>query len=385
MLLLSVAFSHVLLINPIQRAPVHRCTTSMCSQSPISSELATLAAVSDKTAQENARILELSKNLASVSDERYLDSPALLGNYELLYYDRSVDGGRDIHESSITPPRKKSGGLQRFLRRLMFRQRGTFQHIVASDRLVNFQSFRLLGIPARIVSEGTFSRLAEGEIEEIRQTNGTSLTSETVRVVFSPPRVGLGWLCFEFGDAGAPPPVVLCTTYLDTESESEGLRLGLAAGGGRFVFARGGKAAEPFADEWRAVSEMSPTDARLLFGGVSATVAISIFRPMLLAQILYAGGGLALGFGSTKFLRFASSGAATARVGALLGSIGAFYQRHVNLRSRLRAALLEMDPSLAENEGETIGFRDLRGPLGRKRGGGMGPFGGPPKPPWKKG
>eukprot|EP00966_Prymnesium_polylepis_P118673 2743340-Prymnesium_polylepis.1 len=66
-------------------------------------------------------------------------------------------------------------------------------------------------------------------------------------------------LCFELSGTAAQPPVVLCTTYLDNR-----LRLGTASGGGRFVFTRGGGAAEPFADDWRRALERPATDPWLL-------------------------------------------------------------------------------------------------------------------------
>ena len=349
---------------------------AMCA----STELATLAAISDKTAQDKERILTVCKELEAMSDERYLDSPTLVGNYEVLYYDRSLDGGRDNGEVN---PRRKGGVRQRLLR-LFFRQRGSFQHIVDSDKLVNFLSFVFLGLSGRVVAEGTFSRLDADEIAEISRANGTALTSDTVRVTFGPPRVALAGMCFEITGAAAQPPVVLCTTYLDTQTTDAGIRLGLVAGGGRFVFSRGGKAAESFADEWKEVIDKPITDARLILGAALAVITTGVLRPMLAAQVLYAAGGIGIGFGGTKFIRFASSGAATAHLGKVLGALNPRAQSGV---AQLRAALLKMDPSLADNEGESLSFGDLRGPFFRRRGGGKGGGGGqgrPPRPPWKK-
>lgn len=352
------------------RASLLRPATIAMSSSSPSAELAALAAITDKTAEDRERILALSRELEDIGDTRYLDSPTLVGNYEVLYYDRSVDGGRDNGEAN----KRRQGGLRQNILGRLFRQRGSFQHIVDSKTLVNFLSFVFLGLPGRVVAKGTFSRLGADEIAEISRANGTALTSETVRITFEPPRVTLAGMCFEISGAAAQPPVVLCTTYLDTQSADTGIRLGLASGGGRFVFGRGGKAVEAFADEWKGVLEKPITDARLILGAALAVITTSVLRPAIVAQVLYAAGGVGIGFGSTKFLRFASSGAATERIGKVLGAL--------NPRARLRAALLKMDPSLADNEGETISLSDIPGPIFKKRGGRGG--GGPPRPPWKK-
>ena len=116
---------------------------------------------------------------------------------------------------------------------------------------------------------------------------------------------------------------------------------------------------------------------------VIAVVAIAAaLRPMLVAQVAYAGCGVGVGYGSTKLVRFAASPEAKERLAALGARASAFANEHLNLRAKLRAALLRFDPSLEEDEGASLGWRDLRGPLRgdkkKKKGGWR------PAPPWKR-
>ena len=90
------------------RASLLRPATIAMSSSSPSAELAALAAITDKTAEDRERILALSRELEDIGDTRYLDSPTLVGNYEVLYYDRSVDGGRDNGEAN----KRRQGGLR---------------------------------------------------------------------------------------------------------------------------------------------------------------------------------------------------------------------------------------------------------------------------------
>ena len=124
--------------------------------------------------------------------------------------------------------------------------------------------------------------------------------ASTARIVFLPPRVAIGGLTFEITGASAQPPVDLCTTYLD-----ERVRLGLASRGGRFVFRRGGKADEPFADEWKELCERRLTDGRLALGCFGLTVGACVLRPSLAAHLGFGAVGVGLGWGGTKVLRSA--------------------------------------------------------------------------------
>lgn len=105
-----------------------------------------------------------------------------------------------------------------------------------------------------------------------------------------------------------------------------------------------------------------------VFAAVFAAV-----NPWLAARVAYAVGGVGLGFGSTKLLKFAASPKAKDRLMALASQL--------NFRARLRAFLLRMDPSLADDQDKTVTLKDLA-PLrpfkGKKKGGGM------PPPPWAK-
>lgn len=345
MLVLVVSFAAL-----IPRAPVTPRATPRMSATT-SAALYDLATVPDKTVDDQKQIISLCKQLEEQQGgEQYLDSPTFVGNYELLFYDGS--DGRDQRAAVREAPRPT--GLRRALRRLLFHQRGSFQHVVGPERLVNILSFSLLGLHGQFVAEGEFSRLGAEETAEL-----AGLTSETVRVVFSPPRVAIAGCCFELKGAAAQPPVILCTTYLDDR-----VRLGKVSGGGRLVFGRGGKADEPLASEWQPVLQRSPTDGRLVMGSLMAVTGMAVLRPSLLGQCAYAAAGVGLGFGSTKLLRYASSQEAKARLTALASRLG----RWLNVRSRIRAALLRLDPSLAETEGQSFAWADLRGPFARRRG-----------------
>lgn len=111
-------------------------------------------------------------------------------------------------------------------------------------------------------------------------------------------------------------------------------------------------------------------DPPLLAGAVATVGLTAWLRPMFVAQVLYVATGVGVGFGSTKLMRFASSPEARSRVVS-------FAKNNLNVRAKLRAALLKFDPSLADEEGSTIGLRDLRGP---RRGGGRQK----PAPPWRR-
>lgn len=191
-----------------------------------SEELLELAALPDKSDALREQILALSERLEAAGEGKpYLSDPTLQGNYEVVYFDRSVDGGRDggdttssgseVPRSPRRPPK---------LLRQLFRMRGSFQHIVAADKLVNFVEVAACGIRARVVAEGTFAQLAPDEIAEIAASNGTRLTDQTVRITFGTPRLAVAGCCFELSGPSAQPPVDLCVTYLDDK-----LRLGTCA------------------------------------------------------------------------------------------------------------------------------------------------------------
>lgn len=316
-----------------------------------------LATVPDKTPEQRAQLLTLCQQLEeSGAGVPHLSSPELLGNFEMLYYDSSVDGGRDRGQ----PP-----SWLRAVLGAIFSQHGSFQHIPeagdsngkALGKLVNYVDVGVLGglLRARCVAQGDFEQLEADEIATLAARNGTALTDQTVRVTFAPPRVTIAGLCFELSGAAAQPPVELCTTYLD-----ENVRLGLVTSGGRFVFGRGGKAAEEWADDWQAVVARQPTPEWVPLVLATSFASCLVLRPMLVAQAAYAALGLAIGFFATKFMKFAASGGLRERMATVLEA--------AKPRERMRALVLRIDPSLAEREGEELRLGDLRGPLPRMPG-----------------
>ena len=112
---------------------------------------------------------------------------------------------------------------------------------------------------------------------------------------------------------------------------------------------------------------------RLLLMGALLSVVGTVARPRLAAQVAYAGLGVSIGFGGTKLLRLVRGGGLGRAGGRLLEATPVVREvpRLVAsaggwARGKLRAALLKMDPSLAESEGQSLGWRDLR--PGRKGG-----------------
>ena len=117
-----------------------------------------------------------------------------------------------------------------------------------------------------------------------------------------------------------------------------------------------------------------------LLGSVGYLVRAAVLKPTGLAsQTLYALSMGGVGFGATKVVKFTANGG-LARLPnpreALLGAVGSVFGRLAKLfgaplgaaRTRLRAALLKLNPDLEENDGEVIGWSDIpgRGPR-RKR------------------
>ncbi len=97
-------------------------------------------------------------------------------------------------------------------------------------------------------------------------------------------------------------------------------------------------------------------------------------RPMLAAKVAYVGTGVGIGYGSVSFTKFVAGGG----IGRVLAA-AALGARARAVRAKLRAAVLRIDPSLAEREGESIGWADLKpAPLKKKKGrGSRGPPGNP--------
>ena len=93
---------------------------------------------------------------------------------------------------------------------------------------------------------------------------------------------------------------------------------------------------------------------------------LSLVRPLLVAKAIYICWGVGMGYGGTRLLRWLStSDKPRARLGQAFSERITPVVSHLNLRAKLRAALLRMDPTLEEQEGEAATFDDFM--LGRKR------------------
>lgn len=234
---------------------------------------------SERSPLERQRIEDLCKALEDIgagekylTDARYTSTagrsgsgdPVLWDNYEVAYFDRSVDGGRgNATGGPGGAPQRGIRGLRLKLLGALFSLRFSLQILQAPRTVVNFVGFRFLGLPGTVTARGEYEPLNRTAIVAAQDAHGTELREGTsVRITFGPPRVsvfgarrlGFG---FELGGNAVQPPVDLCFTYVD-----ERVRLGLAARGGRFVFTRGGLASLPFADEWQACLARPPLRKR---------------------------------------------------------------------------------------------------------------------------
>jgi len=237
---------------------------------------------SKKTPEEREQILALIERLETQgSGNRYLDdetyigddthkevgAPLLWDSYELTYFDRSIDGGKNTKEDQYKNATQPFGIRSRLLGS-MFGLRYSFQHIVRPGRMINDVGFKILGLPAAVVAGGNFTRISKNDVKSIQNKTGTTLRSDTaIRIDFEEPVMWFGNKRFPFiirlGSKAQSPPVTLCTTYADDK-----IRLALAAKGGRLVFTRGGKTAMAFANDWKYIDRKPP-----LSGGVVGTVA----------------------------------------------------------------------------------------------------------------
>jgi kynurenine 3-monooxygenase len=126
-----------------------------------------------------------------------------------------------------------------------------------------------------------------------------------------------------------------------------------------------------------------------LVGSFTYLVRATIRQPTGPAsQVLYSLSMLGVGFGGAKGMRFVREGGlaklnpralAFGAIGAAFSTVGRLLGAPLALlRSSLRALLLKLDPSLAEDEGKTLGWKDVPMPgLGK-----LAPK--PPKPPWQQ-
>ena len=232
-----------------------------------------------RTVAERASIQELLISLESAGASETYDDSSLWGNYELAYFDRSIDGDRGSEAGGA-----RKNGIRSSLLGALFSLRFSFQHLVAPDCCVNFVGFEFCGIPATVTTLGKLQRLDEGAVKAARLQAGTPLRFDTsVRIDFGKPRLSFGngrlGPIFEFA-AGQSPPVTLCTTYAD-----ERLRLARAAKGGRLVFTRSRLAEHPIAEGWRPVMERDPTSIPLAAAVAAAALAVGTISARALAAL----------------------------------------------------------------------------------------------------
>ena len=240
------------------------------------------ASAASKTREQLEQISTLVDTLSDTGGNQYLTDGSLYGNYEVAFFDRSVDGDRSNWTSTQTSrdvaARQSSGlanatrpfGLRSKVLGSLFSLRHSFQHIVEPNTVVNFVGFRFLCFPASVVVRGSFTPLNDTALTAIKAEHGTVLRPGTsVRIDFDAPRLSAGPLAFDLGGSAAQPPVDICFTYVD------GLvRLGLAARGGKFVFTRGGLADEPYAEDWAALLAQPTTSGRAVATAATALGAL---------------------------------------------------------------------------------------------------------------
>ena len=225
-----------------------------------------------KSPEQLERIGALFDKISRVGGgKQYLTDGSLFGNYEVAFFDRSVDGDRSNQTSrqksrDYAARQSSSGyanatrpfGLRSKVLGSLFSLRHSFQHVVQPSTVVNFVGFRFLCLPASVTARGSFTPLNDTAIAAIKAEHGTALRPGTsVRIDFEAPRVTVGPFSFKLGGSASQPPVDICFTYVDKK-----VRLGLAARGGKFVFTRGGLADEPYADEWEKLLARPTTKAR---------------------------------------------------------------------------------------------------------------------------
>jgi hypothetical protein len=258
-----------------------------------------------KTEVQRTRISELMHGLEEqgtgrpfLTGEDYIGNAGLLWDtYEVAYFDRSVDGrdrsgrdrsGRDRSGRDRSGHRGPSSTPIARLMGALFRLRFSLQAVGQPDVVCNYVGVRFCGLPFSVVARGRYTALDPSAVQALRDEFGTPLRDDTtVRIDFAPPLVCVGPLTFALGGSAAQPPVNLCITYVD-----QYIRLGLAARGGRFVFTRGGIAAEPRASGWVKLCARRPLRGRTIVAAVAAIAAALIMRDRGVTAMLTAWGVL---------------------------------------------------------------------------------------------
>lgn len=200
------------------------------------------------------KLMEIGKSQTPMTD------PRLFGKYRVAY----------TSTNDKSPP---AGGLFRSKAgRLIFLSRGLFQHVFKPDTVVNLVCFRLLGILKGCVS-------LRGKLEPLEDEK---LGPNAIKVTFERPRLCLGSMVFQFGPRSN---VRLATTYVDDR-----VRLAIGGRGSLFVFARGGKADSPMADEWNQVFQVQTWPVAILPISVLGLLGLAFMAswPVRIVAVVFA-------------------------------------------------------------------------------------------------
>ncbi len=164
----------------------------------------------------------LISRLEAAGAARPLENPMIFGDYVVAYV--SV-GNRQLGAPA-------GGAFRGKLGRALFATRLLAQSVLEPDVVTNYVGFALFGgIPGGVG--------LRGRLVSVPETPGGADDAATAKVFFDAPVLSLNVLGGLHARIGPPSTVVLTTTYLD-----ERVRLGRGSRGSRFVFTRGGAAAE---------------------------------------------------------------------------------------------------------------------------------------------
>lgn len=205
------------------------------------SNVATIDGGPSTSANDRSRVDKLVLALSDLrSEEDHLSDPKLFDNYSVAYTSSSPEQAR-------VGSAPAGGRFRGRIGRLLFLNRGIFQHIYSPNTVVNLVAFKLLGVLQGAVGlKGTLTPLASDE----------NFGANGVQVDFEPPRISLGRLVFQFGPRSI---VKLKTTYLDDR-----VRIGIGSRGSLFVFTKGEAAHSTVAQEWKLLFSSEASGRRLI-------------------------------------------------------------------------------------------------------------------------
>jgi hypothetical protein len=218
--------------------------------------------------------------LEAAGAPRPLENPLIFGDYVVAYV--SV-GNRQLGAPA-------GGAFRGTLGRALFSTRLLAQSVLKPDVVTNYVGFALLGgIPGGVG--------LRGRLVSVPESPGGADDAATAKVFFDAPVLSLNVLGGLHARIGPPSTVVLTTTYLD-----ERVRLGRGSRGSRFVFARGGAAAEAGMDRVglertsrAGKAAVAAALAALVGGGAWAASRPAVPVPVRALGVVAAALGLALG------------------------------------------------------------------------------------------